>query len=181
VEHQDFDVIVVGGGGAGLAAALEANNAGASVLICEAAKTLGGSAAVSAGLFLAADTQLQKAQGVYDSADDFYDGRRPRRRTQCLGVLRWPRADGEITSRTWIIIEPANTPLRIAPMPFQHRWLRGSRTIGDLTIGNALDGQQDDSRPSGQPSPRRRGPGQSLQPGPVEPPRSSNAAAVYIN
>jgi fumarate reductase flavoprotein subunit len=73
VEHQDFDVIVVGGGGAGLAAAVEASNAGASALICEAAKTLGGSAAVSAGLFLAADTELQRAQGVYDSADDFYD------------------------------------------------------------------------------------------------------------
>jgi fumarate reductase flavoprotein subunit len=59
VEHQDFDVIVVGGGGAGLAAAIEANNAGASVLICEAAKPLGGSAAVSGGLFLAVEDRVK--------------------------------------------------------------------------------------------------------------------------
>jgi glycine/D-amino acid oxidase-like deaminating enzyme len=73
VEHQDFDVIVVGGGGAGLAAAIEAKNAGASVLICEAGSQFGGSTGVAGGLFLAADTGLQKAQGVTDTADDFYD------------------------------------------------------------------------------------------------------------
>jgi fumarate reductase flavoprotein subunit len=73
VEHQDFDVIVVGGGGAGLAAAIEGKNAGASVLICEAGSQLGGSTGVAGGLFLAADTALQKAQGVTDTADDFYD------------------------------------------------------------------------------------------------------------
>lgn len=73
MEHQDFDVIVVGGGGAGLAAAIEAKNAGASVLICEAGSQFGGSTGVAGGLFLAADTGLQKAQGVTDTADDFYD------------------------------------------------------------------------------------------------------------
>src|ERR1700751_1400930 len=73
VEHQDFDVIVVGGGGAGLAAAIEAKRAGASVLVCEAAGRLGGSTALSGGLVLAADTKFQKAQGISDSPDDFYD------------------------------------------------------------------------------------------------------------
>jgi fumarate reductase flavoprotein subunit len=70
--QQDYDVIVVGGGGARLAAAIDASSAGARVLVCEAASQLGGSTAVAGGLFLAADTKLQSAQGVTDSADAFF-------------------------------------------------------------------------------------------------------------
>ncbi|MGI9290273.1 MAG: FAD-dependent oxidoreductase, partial [Gammaproteobacteria bacterium] len=69
VEVQpDADVIVVGGGIAGLAAALEAADQGASVLIIEA-NSVGGGHAVKAGGFAMVDTALQRSKGISDSAD----------------------------------------------------------------------------------------------------------------
>ena len=70
---KDFDVIVVGGGGAGVAAAIEALDAGAKVLLCEAAQRIGGSAANSGGVIMAAGTDIQKSKGIQDSVDDLYN------------------------------------------------------------------------------------------------------------
>jgi fumarate reductase flavoprotein subunit len=67
-----YDVIILGGGGAGLAAAVEADSRGASVLLLEAAGELGGSTRMSAGVFYAAETSVQRAAGVADSADRMY-------------------------------------------------------------------------------------------------------------
>ncbi len=69
---NDYDVIIVGGGGAGIAAAIEALNAGASVLLCEAAQRIGGSAATSGGVIMAAGTAMQKAKGIEDSAEALF-------------------------------------------------------------------------------------------------------------
>ncbi|MFD6099932.1 FAD-dependent oxidoreductase [Nocardiopsis flavescens] len=66
------DVVVIGGGGAGLAAAATAAEHGASVLLFEAEPDLGGSTRLSAGLFTAAETSVQRGLGVEDSADRFY-------------------------------------------------------------------------------------------------------------
>lgn len=71
--EQDFDVIVIGGGGAGLSAALEAHAAGASVIILEADKRLGGATALSGGVFYAAGTKVQQLAGITDSADAMFD------------------------------------------------------------------------------------------------------------
>ncbi|MDB5702378.1 MAG: FAD-binding protein [Sphingomonadales bacterium] len=72
--EQDFDVIVVGGGGAGLAAAIEAANAGASVMLLEAAEKLGGATAMSGGVFYAAGTSAQRAMGIEgDTADAMFE------------------------------------------------------------------------------------------------------------
>lgn len=60
----DYDVIVVGGGGAGLAAAYTAVEAGARVLILEAGDKLGGSTNLSGGHIYAAGTSVQRAKGV---------------------------------------------------------------------------------------------------------------------
>ena len=70
---NDFDVIVVGGGGAGLSAAIEAKQAGASVMVLEADTRLGGATGASAGVFYAADTSVQKARGIADSADAMFE------------------------------------------------------------------------------------------------------------
>ena len=68
----DFDVIVVGGGGAGLSAAWHAAKSGASVMIVEADKKLGGATALAGGVVYAAGTSVQKAAGIEDSSDAMY-------------------------------------------------------------------------------------------------------------
>jgi fumarate reductase flavoprotein subunit len=72
--QRDFDVIVIGGGGAGLSAAIEASKAGASVMLIEAAEKLGGATAMSGGVFYAAGTSVQRAQGITgDTADAMFE------------------------------------------------------------------------------------------------------------
>ncbi|MDF8334667.1 FAD-dependent oxidoreductase [Novosphingobium cyanobacteriorum] len=63
------DVIVIGGGMAGCAAALGAVEAGATVLMLEKATSGKGSTWQSAGSFAFAGTDLQRATGHEDSAD----------------------------------------------------------------------------------------------------------------
>lgn len=62
-----WDVIVVGGGGAGLAAAIEARSAGARVLLLEKNPQLGGSTSWSIGSVTATRTPHQRRQGIVDS------------------------------------------------------------------------------------------------------------------
>ena len=61
---NDYDVVVVGAGGAGLAAATAAAAEGARVLIVEAGARTGGSTALSGGVFYAAGTSLQREAGI---------------------------------------------------------------------------------------------------------------------
>ena len=68
-----YDVIVVGGGGAGMAAAIEAADARATVALIEADEKLGGSTALSGGVYYAADTSVQKARGISDSVDAMFE------------------------------------------------------------------------------------------------------------
>ncbi|MEV6162205.1 FAD-dependent oxidoreductase [Streptomyces sp. NPDC052052] len=75
VTHYDAetDVLVVGFGCAGAAAAFEAASAGADVLVLERAGGPGGSSALSGGeLYLGGGTPVQKACGFEDSADDMF-------------------------------------------------------------------------------------------------------------
>ncbi|CAM5221094.1 Fumarate reductase flavoprotein subunit [Castellaniella defragrans] len=69
---MDWDVIVIGAGGAGLAAAVSAAEHGAKVLVLEAEKEIGGSTQLSAGMFTAADTSVQRALGIEDSPERFF-------------------------------------------------------------------------------------------------------------
>ncbi|MBB5916196.1 fumarate reductase flavoprotein subunit [Nocardia transvalensis] len=69
---MDVDVVVIGGGGAGLAAAVSAAEQGASVVLFESERELGGSTQLSAGLFTAAGTSVQRALGIEDSAERFF-------------------------------------------------------------------------------------------------------------
>ncbi len=67
-EHTD--VVVVGFGGAGACAALEAARSGASVLAVDRV-TGGGATAMSGGIVYAGGgTSVQKAAGVVDTVDD---------------------------------------------------------------------------------------------------------------
>ncbi|PKN18448.1 MAG: flavocytochrome c [Deltaproteobacteria bacterium HGW-Deltaproteobacteria-6] len=64
-----YDVVVVGSGFAGLAAAIEAKNAGASVLVIEKMPLHGGNSIINGGDFCAPGTKLQQENGVQDSAE----------------------------------------------------------------------------------------------------------------
>ncbi|MQA77671.1 MAG: FAD-dependent oxidoreductase [Streptosporangiales bacterium] len=63
------DVIVVGSGGAGVSAAVEAAARGASVIVVEAAAQVGGTASAAAGGTCVAGSPLQAELGIHDSPD----------------------------------------------------------------------------------------------------------------
>jgi succinate dehydrogenase/fumarate reductase flavoprotein subunit len=70
---ETFDVVVVGGGGAGLAAAIEARAAGRSVVLLEKNPKLGGSTAWSVGSITSTGTPHQIRQGLQDRPQDHFD------------------------------------------------------------------------------------------------------------
>jgi flavocytochrome c len=67
-----FDVVVIGSGFAGLAAAIEARETGASVVVLEKMKAPGGNSVISDGGIAAAGTALQKKYGFKDSPELMY-------------------------------------------------------------------------------------------------------------
>ncbi|MFZ2388964.1 MAG: FAD-dependent oxidoreductase [Polaromonas sp.] len=74
MQHKEalFDVVVVGGGGAGLAAAIEARASGRSVVLLEKNPQLGGSTAWSIGSVTATQTPHQKRRGIVDCPADHW-------------------------------------------------------------------------------------------------------------
>ncbi|MYW90290.1 FAD-dependent oxidoreductase [Amycolatopsis rubida] len=68
----DMGVVVIGGGGAGLAAAVSAAEHGASVMLFESEKELGGSTQLSAGMLTAAGTSVQRELGIEDTPERFF-------------------------------------------------------------------------------------------------------------
>lgn len=66
-ETFNVDVVVVGGGSAGLSAAIEAAANGADVMILEKQGIVGGATTRSGGKLMANGTEFQKAEGMEDS------------------------------------------------------------------------------------------------------------------
>jgi flavocytochrome c len=69
---ETYDVVVIGSGFAGLAAAIEAKNAGSTVTVLEKMPVHGGNSIINGGDFCAPGTKLQKEAGIEDSADLMY-------------------------------------------------------------------------------------------------------------
>jgi len=67
------DVVVVGGGGSGLAAAIGAASFGASVVVLEKNAILGGTSGRSVGSVTAAATDIQRRKGIQDSPEGHYE------------------------------------------------------------------------------------------------------------
>lgn len=68
-----FDLIVVGGGTAGLSAAIAAGERGRRVLVLEAAQAVGGTLFLSGGMMAAAGTRRQGRAGIVDSPQRHFD------------------------------------------------------------------------------------------------------------
>ncbi len=72
MSRETFDIVVIGGGGSGLAAALSAAEAGARVVVLEKAERLGGTTSMAIGSITAAPTALQRRAGVTDSVEQYF-------------------------------------------------------------------------------------------------------------
>ena len=70
---RQADVVVIGGGGAGLTSAIAAYEKGASVILIEKTELLGGNTNYATAGLNAAGTSVQKKLGVEDSAELFYE------------------------------------------------------------------------------------------------------------
>jgi len=66
------DVVIIGAGGAGLAAAVSANQNGAKVIVFEKMARIGGNTVISGAAYNAVDPKRQKPAGIEDSIDKFY-------------------------------------------------------------------------------------------------------------
>src|SRR3546814_18712531 len=67
---HEFDVVVIGSGGGGLAAAITAAKRGLEVLVIEKTEYFGGATAMSGGGTWIPSNALAREQGLADSADD---------------------------------------------------------------------------------------------------------------
>lgn len=81
------DVVIVGAGGAGIAAAIEAAERGLHVVVVEAHGAYGGAARLSGGGCCIAGSPLQDAGGITDSP--------------ALALEDWMRAGGPAADRAW--------------------------------------------------------------------------------
>lgn len=67
--EETYDVVVIGGGGAGLSAAITAKEAGANVVVLEKMPLAGGNTLISGAEMAVANNWIQKRDGIEDSLD----------------------------------------------------------------------------------------------------------------
>ena len=113
----DADIIVVGAGIAGLAAALDAGSAGADVLVLEA-NSVGGGHAVKAGGFALVGTPLQEKRGHTDTPDIAY-----------ADLMAW----GEDANAEWVRYYVDHSAAEI------HDWLTGIGVKFNVLINTPED------------------------------------------
>lgn len=70
---DDYDIIIVGAGGAGMTAAIEAKEKGMNPVIFEKMPVAGGNTLKSSSGMNASETTFQKEEGIEDSNDKFYE------------------------------------------------------------------------------------------------------------
>lgn len=69
----ETDMVAIGAGGAGLAAAVEAGDQGMSIIVLEHQPMVGGNSAICNGGMCCPGSPLQKEQGIEDSAEIMYN------------------------------------------------------------------------------------------------------------
>lgn len=99
-QTEKVDVVVVGGGLAGLTSAISAAENGAKVVLLERSAALGGNSRLSTGALYVGATSIQKEGGLQDSPDAFYkeamaasENRRDPVQTRMIADLGGPMVD----------------------------------------------------------------------------------------
>ncbi|MBU5482895.1 flavocytochrome c [Clostridium sp. MSJ-11] len=72
-KSEKTDIVIIGAGGAGLAAAVEAKNEGANVVVLEKMPIVGGNTLRATGGINASGTKFQKENNINDTVDKFYN------------------------------------------------------------------------------------------------------------
>lgn len=72
VKNGNCDIVIIGAGGAGLAAAIEGVQNGAKVIVLEKMGVAGGNTTSATGGLNAAETKIQKQLGIEDTKEQFY-------------------------------------------------------------------------------------------------------------
>lgn len=70
--ENDYDLVIIGSGGTGLSAAIQANELGMKVAVLEKEEELGGNTNRASSGMNAAETNVQLHHGVIDNVADFY-------------------------------------------------------------------------------------------------------------
>lgn len=96
-------VLVVGGGGCGLTAALAAQQAGAEVLVLERDASALGTTAMSTGLIPAAGTRLQRERGIVDTPALFAEDILAKTKGQTDPVIAHALATASAHTVEWLI------------------------------------------------------------------------------
>lgn len=97
------DIVVIGGGAAGFAAALEAAEAGAQVLVLEKQPETGGSSALSGGCLAFAGTDLQQRHGIEDSSEMLFDDLREVGQRENDEALVRLYTDNQLDTYRWLV------------------------------------------------------------------------------
>lgn len=95
-------LLVIGGGLAGFAAALSAAEAGLQVLLLEKTAATGGSSAMSGGCLAFAGTDLQRERGIDDSADLLFRDLVDVGKGECDEALVRAYTDNQLATYEWL-------------------------------------------------------------------------------
>lgn len=71
-KNTECDIVIIGAGGAGLSAAIEAREQGANVILLEKMGVCGGNTISATGGLNAAETSIQKKLGIKDTKEQFF-------------------------------------------------------------------------------------------------------------
>lgn len=114
-KNSSYDVVVIGAGGAGFSAAIEAKNAGASVVLLEKMPAVGGNSLISGAEMNAAKNWVQPVLGITDDspelhAKDTYLGGDKKGDMKVINVMTQQALDAALWCRDYLGVrfEPDN-------------------------------------------------------------------------
>ncbi|WP_071392987.1 FAD-dependent oxidoreductase [Bacillus tuaregi] len=131
---KDYDVVVIGGGAAGLSAAIEASEAGSKVVVLEKMPFVGGSTLISGGIIYATGSELQEKAGVEDSVENLVNYWMERSEGHADEVLLRTVAEKSGDTINWLVNDvgvelPNLSPAGISPVLRAHSTTDGGNGI----------------------------------------------------